>query len=755
MNVDQKRYDDMLTAIRQLLSIVPAISPFAAPPQPLVICLGTPNQAHYSNVREKLGDDVVLVYASRPEDGAKADCHRLSEADRTLFVTLDEQFAYLPLLQFIIEQLRSEEVNLITFSQFQPLAVDHVGQIKAVIQRGCANVKLTRFSNLNRMRCGIYNLPAVCDSEQYALPRFTETTPVIICGAGPSLVQQLPLLKSHCKQVVVVAVGHAVGSLNKAGITPDFIVDLDPVCHYNWRNIDIPDSVFVASTCVSPQIAAQFKQVLWLKSDFPQLNAFTDYFQLPLPHVQFAKTVTVSAIDFAVKAGARRIALIGNDLSMSESGRLHADGERSVANEDVVEIEGLDGTTVKTTHEFTALKESLEYYLESLANQYQEKLTVYNCTASGAVIRHTRRMQLKEFVSQAEHAEPGKPVITDNGVTRSFSDIFELCAAGIQSYRLILNKLDGVLTRLLDEIHRPSADIAMLKQFQADVHHRLSQEAEMSKQQPVAGILSMIFTHVDDVINELPVSIPDAGDAVGQLTVIKKRFQMVDRLLDDIEHDFNSAKETAGSKQLSDKYDLNPFVFNAFRNHAIGIVRNQNPELADWLAANKYCSCEHRFKIWLFWKNLPHVSLQTDDGMVPLNPAYINMNSEPRATWNSYLQQTGFDPQRQAMVFFAPGNWAYVVEFAKRFPGIPFLVIDPWPELLNRIICHCQFMHLFPDQAVIVAIDDGLETWKNVGKQFVDTCRREEKELVWFEHPYTWKIAEIEQQRKKIQEFYG
>lgn len=52
--------------------------------------------------------------------------------------------------------------------------------------------------------------------------------PAIICGAGPSLAKQLPLLKNLKEQAVIFAGGTAMNALNTAGILPHFGVGIDP-----------------------------------------------------------------------------------------------------------------------------------------------------------------------------------------------------------------------------------------------------------------------------------------------------------------------------------------------------------------------------------------------------------------------------------------------------------------------------------------------------------------------------------------------
>ncbi len=61
-----------------------------------------------------------------------------------------------------------------------------------------------------------------------ALKRAFEEVPAIICGAGPSLVEALPLLRELDTRAIMFAGGSAVAALGNGGVTPHFSIAFDP-----------------------------------------------------------------------------------------------------------------------------------------------------------------------------------------------------------------------------------------------------------------------------------------------------------------------------------------------------------------------------------------------------------------------------------------------------------------------------------------------------------------------------------------------
>lgn len=106
----------------------------------------------------------------------------------------------------------------------------------------CIQAKLSFWENINRCWMAEYLDHGVLFYQNYyqnllRLPqsylakqlynKFTDI-PAIICGAGPSLQKQIPLLKTVTERALIFAGGTAMNALNAHGLTPHFGLGLDP-----------------------------------------------------------------------------------------------------------------------------------------------------------------------------------------------------------------------------------------------------------------------------------------------------------------------------------------------------------------------------------------------------------------------------------------------------------------------------------------------------------------------------------------------
>ncbi len=171
--------------------------------------------------------------------------------------------------------------------------------------------------------------------------------PAVVAAAGPSLDKQLPLLRAHRDQVVVIAIGQTLKALRQAGIEPDLVhvleskdvsqqltgagdtrdlcVALTPDVHASIY--DVPTrATFTATTGSSPMGT-------WIAKATGE-SRFT----------MGGGTVAQGAVGLAVMMGCDPILLIGQDLAFTD-GRAYATGSAY----DFVKIEMSDDDTVAYT----------------------------------------------------------------------------------------------------------------------------------------------------------------------------------------------------------------------------------------------------------------------------------------------------------------------------------------------------------------------------------------------------------------------
>lgn len=152
--------------------------------------------------------------------------------------------------------------------------------------------------------------------------------PAVIAAAGPSLDKQLPLLRAHRDQVVVIAIGQTLKALREAGIEPDLVHVLESkdVSRQLTGAGDTRDLCLVLTPDAHPTIF-----------DVPARATFTATTGSSPMGTWIAKatgesrftmgggTVAQGAVGLAVMMGCDPILLIGQDLAFTD-GRAYAKG---------------------------------------------------------------------------------------------------------------------------------------------------------------------------------------------------------------------------------------------------------------------------------------------------------------------------------------------------------------------------------------------------------------------------------------------
>lgn len=146
--------------------------------------------------------------------------------------------------------------------------------------------------------------------------------PVVVCGIGPSLDQDIPVIKKAMSNIILLATDAAFRPLTAAGVKPHLVINFD--CKQTQKTlfegleghtVDVP---LLANSCAHPDMLAS-----WLgpKMFFNMQHQGVDFMDIVLPNVypEFGQlsnhgTVGNSAILVAYQMGARHILLSGMDL---------------------------------------------------------------------------------------------------------------------------------------------------------------------------------------------------------------------------------------------------------------------------------------------------------------------------------------------------------------------------------------------------------------------------------------------------------
>lgn len=215
--------------------------------------------------------------------------------------------------------------------------------------------------------------------------------PYVITASGPSLDNDLDLLKENREKFNIISLGSSLRALMNKGIKPDTIVILDgkeivKKQFEGYENEDIP-LCFCA------------KASRWAVSDYKGPKYIFNIADDNNITIETQETVAVSAMDIAAKCGAEKIILLGQDLSFIGNKSHTEIFEKTYGFKDdyasrnkVRTIKGVDGNRVNTAQGYIRFK----FKIERLIRQ-NTHVKFINCS-KGAYIDGAEHMSLSDFI---------------------------------------------------------------------------------------------------------------------------------------------------------------------------------------------------------------------------------------------------------------------------------------------------------------------------------------------------------------------
>lgn len=152
--------------------------------------------------------------------------------------------------------------------------------------------------------------------------------PCFVVASGPSLENDIDIVKAHKDHAVVVSVASSLRSLLNAGITPDFHVELEnvyitPKFAELSKTYDLSTIKLVAAASVEPAVFDYIDEaILYARYELSSYPAFAtgldETLRLPSP------TAGNAALSFALESGFREVYLFGLDLGTYDQTKHHA-----------------------------------------------------------------------------------------------------------------------------------------------------------------------------------------------------------------------------------------------------------------------------------------------------------------------------------------------------------------------------------------------------------------------------------------------
>lgn len=163
------------------------------------------------------------------------------------------------------------------------------------------------------------NIPKEC------IKKIDRTKTALILAAGPSVDSKIKEIKENREKYYIIATDTAFSILNKNLITSDAVISIDGQSvssHHFMTDRDISKTLFIFDLSANSSAVIYIKEkggnILFSMNSHPlsilASNKFTDRF---INLETGAGTVTIAALDFAVKCGFKDIKIIGADFSYS------------------------------------------------------------------------------------------------------------------------------------------------------------------------------------------------------------------------------------------------------------------------------------------------------------------------------------------------------------------------------------------------------------------------------------------------------
>lgn len=217
---------------------------------------------------------------------------------------------------------------------------------------------------------------------------------VVIVGAGPSVDLQLTSIKKCRDKITVFATGHITRKLVNEGIIPDAVIitDPQPLMYKQIDGVNLKNIPMILLSTASSSVIDYYNGPIYVAYQSGYIHAEIKAKEIGATLFETGSSVTTTALDIALRFGARKIIFVGVDLAYT-GGYSHASGEgRRIENTDGLrQVRSNTGGMVYTSKNLDIYRKWIERRLEGVRDT-----EVYN-TGDGAEIKGT--VWVKDFMS--------------------------------------------------------------------------------------------------------------------------------------------------------------------------------------------------------------------------------------------------------------------------------------------------------------------------------------------------------------------
>lgn len=313
------------------------------------------------------------------------------------------QYEHEPCVQFIMKHyIQGDGLGLLFTSGYMQLmdeaAVKVLGRLKTLVETNQLNTFLLQGRGKEWTQEFLRNIPLLPKAKPVTcLSWLFKDLPVVLVSAGPSVDEQIEALKAIQDKVVVMAIGGAVRTLLKHGVTPDFVTFMDsvgPSKHLFGLEAPLKNSQVIVGPSAEAFVFSQPCKALWLAGQHfnEQFTKLLDKaYDTTLTRFQTGGTVSMFNFQIAAELGFQHFILLGQDLAL-RGDQFYAGGVKGkidrttmkismTESEDttfrdvpLVEIEGQNGEKLLTQQDYAHFLTHFNKMGELIHNQVKEGL---------------------------------------------------------------------------------------------------------------------------------------------------------------------------------------------------------------------------------------------------------------------------------------------------------------------------------------------------------------------------------------------
>lgn len=234
--------------------------------------------------------------------------------------------------------------------------------------------------------------------------------PAVIVAAGPSLKNEIEMIKTIKNKALIIAAGSSVNALIKNDIIPHIMLGIDGGNDMSeiYNQVKRDDILFTYVCNMHFDCVNKYKgPMMYIRSNSePHVDYFETAIEQKTEYITAGGSVANVSLDFAVKLGCNPLVLVGQDLAYTDmmtrvEGTIGADDyskkpEIMKNDKRFVETEDMYGNPIYTNQVFLTMK----YWFEEYFKNNNEKNTFINATTGGLSLNYAEKMKLKEVIDR-------------------------------------------------------------------------------------------------------------------------------------------------------------------------------------------------------------------------------------------------------------------------------------------------------------------------------------------------------------------